>query len=618
MKKTKVAFIKYSGLSSGGTEKYLQTIAAHLPKDRYEVDYYYCDATPYIGSDFVHMDTDPIRVQYLRKNGVNPIKFNVGYKDVRYPTHEWVDTDFWSVFDEKRYDIIQTGRAGHPEYPFYKIKHTPIIDSLHLSGGVDNQFNISRVVHICKWNADKWIRSGGDAKRAVVIYPPVEILSYAKNDLRSELRLNGKFIFGFHQRDDDAIFSPIPLKAFSLIKEDRCHFIVMNGSSLYKKQAQELGIKNITFLEKAPDMGGVYDFLETLDVYAHGRKDGEINSSAIAEAMYFGLPIISHMSDVNNGHVETIGNAGKVVRDEFEYVDEMERLLTDRGYYNEISEKAIERFKKKYELSGQIGKILQLYEEVLSDPYPNIGNRVWLGIKSDLAVKTAKIYKSARINIKEFLKRSRSRLLGKRQYYALNSLDKKMRKYLNKRGGVFVELGANNGIDQSNTFWYEKNLGWTGILIEASPVLSEQCRNNRPKSRVFNCACVSRDYPDKTIKLVFANLMSLVKGMREDEAEHLESAKQFCGSQYEFDAKARTLQSILDECNISRVDLLSLDVEGYELEVLKGCDFSRSNIKYMLIESNSDRLELIKSYLKGDYKIVERMSDNDYLFVKER
>ena len=59
----KIAFIKFGGMSIGGTEKVLQTIAAELPKDQFQVDFFYCDAAPYIGSDFKHIDTDPSRVE---------------------------------------------------------------------------------------------------------------------------------------------------------------------------------------------------------------------------------------------------------------------------------------------------------------------------------------------------------------------------------------------------------------------------------------------------------------------------------------------------------------------------------------------------------------------------
>ena len=52
MGRSKVAFIKFGGMAFGGTEKVLQTIDSELPKDKYNVDYFYCDAAPYIGSDY--------------------------------------------------------------------------------------------------------------------------------------------------------------------------------------------------------------------------------------------------------------------------------------------------------------------------------------------------------------------------------------------------------------------------------------------------------------------------------------------------------------------------------------------------------------------------------------
>ena len=73
----KIAFIKFSGMATGGTEKVLQTIAAELPKDEFEVDFFYCDAASYIGSDFKHLDTDPSRIKYVKENGVNLIKFKM-------------------------------------------------------------------------------------------------------------------------------------------------------------------------------------------------------------------------------------------------------------------------------------------------------------------------------------------------------------------------------------------------------------------------------------------------------------------------------------------------------------------------------------------------------------
>ena len=64
--KIKVAFIKFCGMATGGTEKVLQIIAANLPKDKFG-DFYYCDSAPYIGSDFIHPDNDPSRKNIVVK-----------------------------------------------------------------------------------------------------------------------------------------------------------------------------------------------------------------------------------------------------------------------------------------------------------------------------------------------------------------------------------------------------------------------------------------------------------------------------------------------------------------------------------------------------------------------
>ena len=55
----KVAFIKFGGMANGGTEKYLQTIAAHLPKDEFEVDFFYCDAAPSVSYTHLTLPTTP-------------------------------------------------------------------------------------------------------------------------------------------------------------------------------------------------------------------------------------------------------------------------------------------------------------------------------------------------------------------------------------------------------------------------------------------------------------------------------------------------------------------------------------------------------------------------------
>lgn len=67
---------------------------------------------------------------------------------------------------------------------------------------------------------------------------------------------------------------------------------------------------------------------------------------------------------------------------------------------------------------------------------------------------------------------------------ALDELDLKLRKYISYDNGIFLEVGANDGIRQSNTYIYEKEYGWKGILIEPS-IWFNKLKDNRPNSINF-------------------------------------------------------------------------------------------------------------------------------------
>ena len=74
----------------------------------------------------------------------------------------------------------------------------------------------------------------------------------------------------------------------------------------------------------------------------------------------------------------------------------------------------------------------------------------------------------------------------KDHYYAINNLDKKLEKYVNYDGGFFVELGANNGISQSNSLYFEIKRKWKGILIEPTYENFLKCKENRSsKNHIF-------------------------------------------------------------------------------------------------------------------------------------
>ena len=206
---------------------------------------------------------------------------------------------------------------------------------------------------------------------------------------------------------------------------------------------------------------------------------------------------------------------------------------------------------------------------------------------------------------------------------ALNAIDDKLAKYLGYSGGFFIEVGANDGFTQSNTYYLEKFLGWSGILIEPIPDLFEQCRSTRRNSDVFNYALVSSEHSSKAVSMRYANLMSLTEGAFADQAienEHISvglKVQNIDGS-YKIDVPARTLESVLDDVKDkpATIDFFSLDVEGYELNVLKGLNLERYRPRYLLLEDLFNTREL-HSYLAVYYSLVEMFSDHDYFYQRK-
>jgi len=105
-----------------------------------------------------------------------------------------------------------------------------------------------------------------------------------------------------------------------------------------------------------------------------------------------------------------------------------------------------------------------------------------------------------------------------------------------------------------------------------------------------------------------------------DKHGHIETSKKFLApfeNTFNFGSRAITLTSLLDESKApSLIDFISLDVEGAELEVLKGINFNKYNFKFMLIEIRD--LDPIDRFLnKKGYSLVEKFTHHDYLFKFE-
>lgn len=219
----------------------------------------------------------------------------------------------------------------------------------------------------------------------------------------------------------------------------------------------------------------------------------------------------------------------------------------------------------------------------------------------------------------ESLRRHTAELLGRDTYSrpARDNLDAKLEKYLPAKG-FFVEAGAHDGFSDSNTYFLEKIKGWRGLLIEPMPGNYRACIKQRPNSRVVHSALVAEGYPDQTVKMTWGDRMSWVEGAyNDDEAQKRRASVKKWLEPTEIEVPARTLNSIFEEAGVSQIDFFSLDVEGYELQVLQGLDLTRFAPRFFLIECQTvPQFEEIRDVLATHYALEAQLSHHDYLFAK--
>ena len=175
--------------------------------------------------------------------------------------------------------------------------------------------------------------------------------------------------------------------------------------------------------------------------------------------------------------------------------------------------------------------------------------------------------------------------------------------------GFFVEVGANEPTFISQT-WHLEQMGWRGILIEPNPALIGELVRQRPGSRVCNVACSSPEkvgFAELKIPFVSEGTIDTGKAALEVEIDHAG----FPAYRIET-VKVVTLDSILAENNVSRIDFLSIDVEGTELDVLKGLDLVRYRPRLILLEDKLVYLNKHRWLKRNGYRLVKRTLFNNW------
>jgi len=185
--------------------------------------------------------------------------------------------------------------------------------------------------------------------------------------------------------------------------------------------------------------------------------------------------------------------------------------------------------------------------------------------------------------------------------------------FSDKENGVFVEIGADDGVDKSNTKLFEE-LGWTGLCIEASPMRYKLLEKNR------NCICENVAVSDRDGECDFLDISGYGKGLSglvdKYDPIHQQRIKfeiqnpRNNGSEV-IKVKTTTLQSLLEKHNISKIDFCSIDTEGSEEQIIHGIDFDKVSIDVLLIENNYNKTSITKFLESAGYKKIRKLHIDD-------
>jgi FkbM family methyltransferase len=201
----------------------------------------------------------------------------------------------------------------------------------------------------------------------------------------------------------------------------------------------------------------------------------------------------------------------------------------------------------------------------------------------------------------------------------LNGLDMKLAALMPMKRGFFVEVGAYDGYRQSNTYYLARMKGWRGVLIEPLPRLAAMCGKLRPESQTVCCALGPPELAGTTLQMRHAGLMTMARGFFGDDAMEKERAAEglkiqgLPPNEVLVDVPVRSLTEVLAGTSTpADFDLLSLDVEGMEVEVLRGLDLERFLPKALCIEVRHENLPAVVQLLEGRYAEPQMLTSNPH------
>jgi len=195
-------------------------------------------------------------------------------------------------------------------------------------------------------------------------------------------------------------------------------------------------------------------------------------------------------------------------------------------------------------------------------------------------------------------------------------LDKKV--FKEKTGGVFVDIGAHNGVELSNTYFFEKFRGWKGICIEPVPAIFEKLVQNRNSININGCIAANKG----TFRfLEVSGYAEMLSGMLDQYSEkHLEridrEISKYGGSKKIIEVPGYNINELLQSHGLTQIDYCSIDTEGNEFEILKTIRFDQIRIEVFTVENNYGNNAIMDFMDSNGYELIKKMSCDEVYQLK--
>jgi FkbM family methyltransferase len=191
-------------------------------------------------------------------------------------------------------------------------------------------------------------------------------------------------------------------------------------------------------------------------------------------------------------------------------------------------------------------------------------------------------------------------ILWARSVYRDQSEAALLQAFLPEPAGVFVEVGANDPIAGSQTYALEQR-GWRGLLVEPLGECAAQLRAKRT-AHVCEAAAGAPQDAGRMLPLLVAGALSTLSSRIKAKVTPSETRL----------VPIRTLDDMLAEASVEHIDFLSIDVEGAEINVLKGFSLERRRPRLILIEDDVHHLDKHRYLTAQGYKLVRRTNLNNW------